>query len=104
MAAGFTEPAVTDDTGVCGEDKWINGNGIMELGEILYRHNVVDEGVQMYKRHKWREDIVTPYVVTYAIPLRMRTHAYTIIKQIEPAFTGSHISTTICEEFSMRNG
>ena len=67
---------------------------------IFYRYNVVGGGVQMYKRHIWRhtsraqkrnhrflfrtvghrEDIVVPYVTTYAVPLRMRTYAYTIVK------------------------
>ena len=66
---------------------------------IFYRYNVVGGGVQMYKRHIWRhpsraqkrnhrflfrtvghrKDIVVPYVVTYAIPLRTRAHAYTIM-------------------------
>ena len=36
-----------------------------------------------------------------AVPLRMRTHTITTR---EPEITGSQIYTTICEEFSMRNG
>ena len=52
----------------------------MDHGSIFYLHNVVGMVVQMYKRQKWREDIVVPYVTTDAIPLRMRTYAYTIVK------------------------
>ena len=35
----------------------------------------------MYERDIWREDIVVPIVTTYAVPLRMRTHKYTIVKK-----------------------
>ena len=72
----------------------------MSFDSIFYLHNVVGGGVQMYKRHIWRHPsraqkrnhrflfrtvghrkyIVVPYVTTYAIPLRTRAHAYTIIK------------------------
>jgi len=32
--------------------------------------------------HNWREDIVVPFVTTYAVPLRMRTYDCTIGKLI----------------------
>ena len=41
-----------------------------EFNFIFYLHSVVCVGVQMYKRQKWREDIVVPYVTTYAVPLQ----------------------------------
>ena len=34
-------------------------------------------GCKLHKRQIWREDIVTPYVVTYAVPLRRRFQFYT---------------------------
>ena len=64
----------------------------MSFDSIFYLHNVVGGGVQMHKRHIWREDIVVPYVTTYAVPLRTRTYAYTIVKT-KNLYT---ISSSIC--------
>lgn len=54
----------------------------MDHGYIFYLHNVVDMVVQMYKRQKWREDIVVHYVTTYAVALRLCLLMYIIVKYI----------------------
>ena len=46
---------------------------------IFYWNNVVGEDTYSMYTKIWREDIVVPYVTTYAVPLRTRAHAYTIM-------------------------
>ena len=46
---------------------------------IFYQYSVVGEDTYSMYTKIWREDIVVPYVTTYAVPLRTRAHAYTIM-------------------------
>ena len=45
---------------------------------IFYQYSVVGEDTYSMYTKIWREDIVVPYVTTYAVPLRTRAYAYTI--------------------------
>ena len=69
---------------------------------IFYQYSVVGEDTYSMYTKIWREDIVVPYVTTYAIPLRMRTQTQTITKK-RTGNTDSFVNIVICEEFSMRN-
>ena len=65
-------------------------------GDILYTQRCC-WGCKLHNRHILQEDIVVPYVTTYAIPLRMSSHAYTIItirKRRQSVASGTQLTST----------
>ena len=58
---------------------WVECDKKGEVGEILYGRSVVVLVATYADCHNWREDIVVPFVTTYAVPLRMRIMTYTIV-------------------------
>ena len=99
-AGGHTVPSrygASADTYNCRTYRHIKYLYMVFLVKILFKHIVVDGGV------KCTNDIYGGGIHMNP-PLRMRTHAYTIIKTKKNRRLPVQVyNVTICEEFSMRN-